>query len=577
MEKNDNMLPIGTLLRGGTYRVTRQLKSGGFGNTYMVENVHFCETYAMKEFFMQGVTTRTGTTVSISQADNAEIFRSQKEKFKKEAQRIRKLNHPNIVKIYDLFEDNDTYYYVMDYIDGQSLADRLKSSGAMSEVEAMVVLKKVLVALQAVHAADFTHMDIKPGNIMQDRVGKVYLIDFGASKQMTSSEQRTLNSTTMPYTEGYAPMEQIEKEIKNVGPWTDLYAVGATMYRMLTDRQPPSSTEIINDDDPFVFSSGVSERTQSLIKWMMEPSRKKRPQSVLEVIQRLENNTQSAYPSLKGEDTHFDAYDGTAKTESQTIYSTVNDEEGVGRVILSPIIERLISNMVYVEGGTFMMGATSEQGSDAYDDEKPAHEVTLSSFSIGKYEVTQEEWEAVMGSNPSRFRGAKRPVECVSWDDCQEFISRLNQMTGKQFRLPTEAEWEYAARGGTSVEEKRFGLFGLVSSKSRSFKYPGSSDIEAVAWYDGKSNDETHPVGQKQPNGLGLYDMSGNVMEWCQDWYGSYSSLSQTNPTGPTTGSSRVRRGGSWDINARLCRVSLRYYNTPSFRDTDLGLRLALQ
>jgi len=207
------------------------------------------------------------------------------------------------------------------------------------------------------------------------------------------------------------------------------------------------------------------------------------------------------------------------------------------------------------------MGATSEQGSDAYDGEKPTHQVTVSSFSIGKYEVTQEEWEAVMGKNPSYYKGAKRPVEEVSWNDCQEFIRKLNSLTGKQFRLPTEAEWEFAARGGT---------------KSNHYKYAGSNTLSSVAWYDDNSGSTTHPVGQKSPNELGLYDMSGNVWEWCQDWYGDYSSSAQTNPKGPSSGSYRVVRGGSWDDDARLCRVSSRFIFTPGVTSYSLGLRLAL-
>ena len=231
--------------------------------------------------------------------------------------------------------------------------------------------------------------------------------------------------------------------------------------------------------------------------------------------------------------------------------------------------------MVAVEGGTFTMGATAEQGNDTHDSEKPAHQVTLSSYSIGQTEVTQALWLAVMGSNPSRFTGnLQRPVEQVSWDDCQTFITKLNQMTGKNFRLPTEAEWEYAARGG---------------NRSKGYKYAGSNNIGDVAWFwrnsgdsyltgrewdADKNNNRTHPVGSKSPNELGLYDMSGNVWEWCQDWYGSYSSEAQTNPTGPASGSRRMMRGGSWYFLA--CSVSYRNDNTPSYAYDDLGLRLAL-
>ena len=236
--------------------------------------------------------------------------------------------------------------------------------------------------------------------------------------------------------------------------------------------------------------------------------------------------------------------------------------------------------MVYVEGGTFTMGATSEQGSDAYSDEKPAHSVTLSGYYMGETEVTQALWEAVMGSNPSHFTGdSQRPVESVSWDDCQTFIQKLNTLTGQQFRLPTEAEWEYAARGG---------------SQSRGYKYSGGKDVGSVAWYYENSgnarlddsswnvdkleqnNCRPHPVKARQPNELGLYDMSGNVYEWCSDRYGSYSSGSQTNPTGPSSGSIRVYRGGSWGSSAGFCRVSYRDDYTPSRRSSGLGLRLAL-
>ncbi len=230
-------------------------------------------------------------------------------------------------------------------------------------------------------------------------------------------------------------------------------------------------------------------------------------------------------------------------------------------VSLSTELNKLINNMVYVSGGTFTMGGTSEQGSDAYDDEKPTHSVTLSSYYICKYEVTQALWRAVMGNNPSNFKGDNLPVECVSWDDCQTFINRLNSYTGRNFRLPTEAEWEFAARGG---------------NYSRHYKYSGSNYISDVAWYDGNSSNRTHPVGTKQANELGLYDMSGNVWEWCSDWYGSYSSYSQNDPTGPNSGSSRVRRGGSWDDYARVCRSSHRGSSAPGFRNVLLGLRLVL-
>lgn len=217
--------------------------------------------------------------------------------------------------------------------------------------------------------------------------------------------------------------------------------------------------------------------------------------------------------------------------------------------------------MVHVEGGTFMMG-TNDDG-EADTDEKPAHEVTLSDYWIGETQVTQALWQAVMGENPSRFKGVNHPVERVSWDDCQAFIKELNRLTGRKFSLPTEAKWEFAARGG---------------NESKGFKYSGSNNINEVAWYDKNSKGKTHPVGEKSPNELGLYDMSGNVWEWCSDWFdgGYYSNSPTNNPVGSSNGSDRVRRGAGWGSSAGSCRVTRRYSRGPSGASFTLGLRLAL-
>ncbi len=217
--------------------------------------------------------------------------------------------------------------------------------------------------------------------------------------------------------------------------------------------------------------------------------------------------------------------------------------------------------MIRVEGSTFRMGDTPEQDRDAFADENPAHQVTLSDYYIGETQVTQALWQAVMGYNPSRFKGANRPVECVSWNDCQRFIVKLNKLTGKSFHLPTEAEWEFAARGGKN---------------SRGYKYSGSNNLDEVAWFADNNNRETKDVKKKLANELGLYDMSGNVWEWCNDWYGKYPSSPQTNPQGPSSGSDRVIRGGSWNNRMRVCRSVFCNYYSPSLSGDDLGLRLAL-
>lgn len=242
-------------------------------------------------------------------------------------------------------------------------------------------------------------------------------------------------------------------------------------------------------------------------------------------------------------------------------YASSSSVSSGGNEISIPVKNGITIDMVKVEAGIFMMGATSEMQYPV-DDEKPVHQVTLTKdYYMGKYEVTQALWKAVMGRKPSFFEGDNLPVEWVSWNDCQKFISKLNKMTGRRFRLPTEAEWEYAARGG---------------KKSRGYQYSGSSNISDVAWYDGNSGSKIHPIGMKQANELGVYDMSGNVNEWCQDWYGSYVSSSQTNPLGANSGSFRVCRGGSWYFGTVNCRSSFRSRGNPDTRSRYLGFRLVL-
>lgn len=242
--------------------------------------------------------------------------------------------------------------------------------------------------------------------------------------------------------------------------------------------------------------------------------------------------------------------------DNQNVVFRYEDEQPTTR---EEILNKLISDMVLVEGGIFMMGATPEQEDDAWELEFPAHQVKLSSFYMCRVEVTQSLWNAVMGSNPSSSVQWNKPVEMVSWDDCSKFIQKLNSMTGITFRLPTEAEWEYAARGG---------------NRSGQHMYAGSNDLDQVAWYNENSESTTHPVGGKLPNELGLFDMSGNVWEWCVDWQNFYSDDIQINPVGEFKSQGRVMRGGCWKQTDTLCRVSFRGVSAPDMRTGECGLRL---
>ena len=284
---NSSMLKVGTILHG-TYRIDSYLSSGGFGNTYVATNVEFDERVAIKEFFMKGVTQRDDnqTTVSVSNTDNKDSFLAQREKFKKEARRIRQLKNDHIVAVHDLFEENGTAYYVMDYVDGESLSERMKHTGKpLSEQEVREILPQILDALKAVHDAGIWHLDLKPANIMLEKGGNIKLIDFGASKQLNAQKGGATTSTAISYTNGYAPREQMEQNYDKFGPWTDIYALGATLYNLLTNKRPPLPSDIDDDDSndkhqSLSFPDGVNDYLKKMVLQLMQTNRKRRPQTI---------------------------------------------------------------------------------------------------------------------------------------------------------------------------------------------------------------------------------------------------------------------------------------------------------
>ena len=559
-------------LQSGKYRIIKKLGQGGFGITYLAENTLLLGKVAIKEFFFKDYCERDDSTscVTIPKSGNREIVDRFKLKFVKEARTIFRLNHPNIVRIHDVFEENGTAYYVMDYIEGESLGDMVKRRGAIPEAEALGYVKDAASALEYIHSKNINHLDIKPSNLMKRKEdGRIIVIDFGVAKQYAAVISEGCTPACISY--GYSPAVLYRKNgEQSFSPQSDVYALAATLFKLLTGNTPPEAIEVLSEGLPVaeLQEKHISRPVISAIAMAMK-GRHERTQTIAEFVSNLENRANKSKKPV------FKSGWLWAVVVAVTIVAIwlmvpfnkgASSDNSSNDSIYTPKIKTFYANgvpfeMVEVRGGTFRMGATSEQGCDAYDWEKPVHSVTLSGYYIGKTEVTQALWKAVMGSNPSYFKGDDLPVECVSWDDCQEFIRKLNSLTGQHFRLPTEAEWEFACRGGNN---------------SLGYKYSGSDNIDNVAWYDGNSGDKTHPVATKSANELGIYDMSGNVWEWCCDWYGDYTSGALTNPKGPESGSGRVYRGGSWFILARYCRSSFRHFNFPTGRGGSLGLRLAL-
>ena len=427
-----------TTLQGGKYRIERVLGQGGFGNTYVGYNIEFEETVAIKEFFMKGVTERDETTcvVSVSNADNVQQFEEQREKFKKEARRLRKLKNEHIVKVHDLFEENGTAYYVMDYIEGESLAERIKKNGQpFTEAEVRSILSQILEALKEVHQNEIWHLDLKPGNIMVDKQGNAYLIDFGASKQIRANGSMT-TSTALCYTPGYAPNEQIGQMYDRFGPWTDIYALGATIYNLLTNKKPPMAIDIEEDEeDAFTFPNGISENLRKLVVWMMQPKRKARPQSVEEILLKLSaSEVKQEKPQIE------------QNTEETIVASPVqvDDEE----TILAGREVRRFGKFDAVDLGLSVLWADCNVGGDSespigglYGWGDPSGEKT--SQNVKDY---LDVASGLYVKTPQNITGTQYDIATAKW--------------GKDWRMPSKENWKELIEKCKWTKEKAFHVDG---------------------------------------------------------------------------------------------------------------------
>ena len=486
------------------FKLLRYLGSGAFGEAWLAEH----EVPARNE----------PSTVVLKISKHVE----KQDEFVAEAKKLAGLDHKNIVRFFRTgrtLGPNECVFLVIEYMTGGDLAARIRAEGKLAESEAAGIAIQFLEALEYSHARGFVHMDVKPPNILFDSDRTAKLSDFGLAKFVAS----TKHLSKFRGTEGYAAPEVYRNEVYEA---SDLWSAGIVLHEMLTGRRP--------------FEAG---HAAALMKKVLEEPPALSPslspgmkQIILRALQKDPSRRYSSASVMR------------AALEGQRAGRPVaEDASTITQAPLEVDIE-----FVRIPPGEFDMG--SEHGDL---DEEPVHQVRISkAFEMGKYPVTQAQWEAVMGGNPSHFKGADRPVETVSWDDVQEFLKKLNAGgDGHLYRLPTEAEWEYAARAGT--------------------KSDSSAELDAVAWYYGNSEAQTHPVGQKQPNAWGLYDMLGNVWEWCRDWYSQdyYRNSPTVDPPGPPSGSQRVLRGGSWSDVPGFLRASCRDGNGPGSGYSNLGCR----
>lgn len=576
----DASLTPGTVLKSEnyTYHIERVLGHGAFGITYLVNTsismkgqlgtIRTGVKVALKEFYMEKEMKRVGSELQQLKPD-AEV-QMYADKFRREATKLAMLSHPNIVRVLEVFEANNTIYYSMEYLPDGTLNDYVNSRGGLPEKEALGYIRQVGSALMYLHTNKMLHLDIKPANIMRiESSNTLKIIDFGLAKRFAANGDPETGASLGIGTPGYASLEQSDGNVEHeFSPELDVNAIGATYYKLLTGQTPNTAIDVLNRGVnvlPLVKKK-VSQISINAIKAAMEPTKAKRLKTVeafLDMLPRVDDTT------VFMEKKRFNfwltvlilvvlAVVGVAGL----VYVNHSDDADAGVAAISAdSTADLNIEMVKVDGGQFAMGCSMEDDAEADADEGPVHNVKVSSFSIGRYEVTQAQWRMVMeDAKTGKSKNGNCPVVGVSWDDIQTFIAKLNKRTGRRFRLPTEAEWEYAARGGKK---------GLKASRD------GVMEIAAVAWHDNNSNGRMHPVGQLQPNALGIYDMCGNAWEYCSDWYDDYKAGSYANPKGPKQGDFHVIRGGAWNSTRQTCRPTYRQEDSMQSGTSAIGFRLA--
>jgi formylglycine-generating enzyme required for sulfatase activity len=616
-------LEPGTILNK-KYIIGRVLGYGGFGITYLAWDKVLDIKLCIKEFLPRDLAARSANLsgISVYTGESRKHFQYGLDKFLEEGRALaRFVNHPGIVSVRDYFKENNTAYLVMLYLEGITLKEYLKEHGDRIDYDtALNIMMPVMDALREVHKIDMLHRDISPDNIYITKEGQIKILDFGAARYSMGEHSRSLSVILKP---GFAPEEQYRSKGKQ-GPWTDIYAVGATFYKAITGMIPPESLDRLHEDTLIVPSekgvSILSNAEQALIKAMSvragerfqtmeafqealteeeirpdpplpeseppvpgpESEKISKPKITEPEAPKAEERKTDTAPDIRkkkpgkmiigviaavfvfaivlvllSSKKNQNVIEPVTKMETPGVQAVSSDEETKiaepkqGQPWQDPVTG---IEFVWVPKGCFQMGSNSNEENSA-----PLHEVCVDGFWMGKYEVTQAQWKKIMGNNPLEIKGDNLPVYDVSWNDVQTFISKLKLQPGYRFSLPTEAQWEYAARSG-----------------GKNQKYAGGNDIDSVAWYESNSGDIFHMVGTKASNGLGIYDMSGNVWEWCEDVYdeNAYSKHGRNNPVMSSGSSDHVSRGGSFFESSDYMNTTFRSWDNVSF--SIIGFRLCL-
>ena len=546
----------GKILLDGRYRPIKILGEGGFGRTFQALDEKRLNTpCVIKQFLPQ-----QAGSIALQKAT---------ELFKQESKRLQELGkHPQIPDLLAFFPEDGRLYLIQEFIDGQNLLQELQNKGTLKEPEIKTLLEKLLPVLQFIHDNQVIHRDIKLENIIKSKNGTLFLIDFGVSKETTGSILTRVGTITG--TPGFAPPEQFRGIVYHS---SDLYSLAVTCVRLLTGHlQEINGVDKLFDTNTMQWQwqkyVSVSQELKDVLETMLQDIPANRYQSATEVLGALSNTKARVRQQVSPHSSKQSIYSpiNITKIPENTpldINSALSFTEDLGKGVKL--------EMIAIPGGTFLMGSP-ENEVERFSDESPQHEVTVPGFFIGKYQLTQLQYQTIMGTNPSYFKGDNRPVEGVCWEDAVKFCQKLNHRTLGNYRLPSEAEWEYACRAGTKTPF-HFGDNVTTDLVNYNGNYPYPSAPK------GKYREQTTDVGIFPPNAFGLYDMHGNVWEWCED------ERHENYINAPTDGSSwqsrislgqKVLRGGCWHDYARYCRSACRLKSPCCSRNYFYGFRVVL-